>query len=76
MPLTLEQRLVVLKDAMEHQYDHDGNAKLKIDSDDSVLQAAVQVINFWGGYHEISLSSNEDFLMLIDMVIKFGRQDQ
>jgi hypothetical protein len=52
---------------MMHQFDEDENADLKIDTDDMVLQAAVRIINRFGGWDELTLADDPHFLEAIEI---------
>jgi len=61
-------RVETLRDAMEHRFDHDDNAPLRVDTADPVLQAAVEAVNRWGGWREVMLAPTTDFIELLEMV--------
>lgn len=67
-PLNAE-RLKVLADGLAHQFDHGDNEDLHITTEDIVLQCAQDVINRFGGYHELTLADDPDFLEAIELVL-------
>jgi len=70
--VTNEERVVVLKQAMDHQYDKDGNAELAIATTDPILIAAVALVNQFGSYSEIVVSPSPEFIDAIECVLSLG----
>lgn len=67
--MTNKERIESLKVAMDHRFDADDNADLKIETDDPVLLAAARVVNRMGGYSEVVIAPSQEFIDLIEVVL-------
>jgi hypothetical protein len=68
MNLTDQDRVKILQNAIDHQFDEDDNADLEIATDDVLLRAAVAAVNEFGAWHEVSIAPDAELFKLLGLV--------
>jgi hypothetical protein len=61
-------RIRLLANEMDHQFDEDENADLVIQTDDVLVQAAVRLVNTFGGWSEIVVAPGQDLFDVIRLI--------